>query len=160
MAAVGSLLWLTIALHGSEESRFYTESVATSEGGQTTACIWLANGCRIRFLPPKGWSVTCQATNATVLLTHPDLKAAISLVLHREPEATSAPLALAAWRERVKDRHPKAVIVRESTCFIADRDGWGCDLVIPVEKGTAALVRVVVVPYPAGMCHLPAYPVV
>jgi hypothetical protein len=83
-------------------------------------------------------------------LTEPDLKAAINLRLHAGPETTNALPDLPAWRERVKERHPKAVWLLDSPCFIADRAAWGCDLAIPVDKATVARVRVVVVPYPGG----------
>jgi len=138
------------ALHGAEEPRLYTETSADPEGGKITMCVWLVNGCRFQFTPPPGWSIKGGATNALLQLTEPDLKAAIHLQLHADSGTTNALPYLVAWRERVKERYPKATWLLDSPCFIADRDAWGCDLAIPVDKVTEARVRVVVVPYPGG----------
>ena len=153
-AAGGSLLWLVADLRGSaQEPRLYTLDSQDPEGGKSTACVWLANDYSFRFIPPPKWSIKAGSTNATLELTEPDLKAAISFRLYAQAEATNAPPGWSVWRARIRERYPKATWLGESACRIADQTGWACDLAIPVVKGTEALVRVVVVPYPGGMAE-------
>ena len=153
VAVIGSLLSLATALPGDDELRLYAEDAVNSEGDRSTACVWLAHGCRFRFPPPMGWSVKCQATNATLLLTHPDLKAEIGIVLHREPEGTNGPPDLAHWQRQAQSRYPQSTLQRESECTVAGREGWAFELAKTVGTGTAALVRVVMAPYPGGVAE-------
>jgi hypothetical protein len=150
---LGLLSALAVVLHGDEEIRLLTQAALDAEGGRSITCSWLAHGSCFRFIPPPRWSIKVSPTNAVLDLTESDLKAGISLRLHREEVPTNAPPDWRVWREGVKTRHPNATWLLDSPCSVAGREGWACDLAIPIRKETEALVRVVFVIYPGGVAE-------
>jgi hypothetical protein len=98
------------------------------ETGRFASYVLLAGEDQFRFVPPLGWRVTAEASQARLVLVAPGGVPGICLSV-RPPSKALAPGADPnGLREEVLRRFPGARIVEEFACYTSGQAGRGFEL--------------------------------
>jgi hypothetical protein len=100
---------------------------------------------------PARWSLQLVASNQTLLMMEPQLRAGIELRLW--PREGQEAEELETWLKRIEDRLDGGIVVAQFPARSGTAEGWGFDLVRALDKRTRAGMRVILVPYPGGMAE-------
>jgi hypothetical protein len=131
--------------------RLMPEIADEPEGGRATNQVLVTETHRFAMRFPPGWGVQILATNQTLLMLEPELRAGIELRFW--PQEGQAAEELEAWLKRLGERLDDGMILGQFRARSATAEGWGFDLVRAVDETTRAGLRVILVPYPGGMAE-------
>jgi hypothetical protein len=143
--------WPALAAGAAATFQLIPVERATVEGGILREQELVTDTHRFTLRIPPRWGIQLVSSNQTLLLLEPELRAGIELRLW--PQEGQDQEELADWLKRIEERSDGAVLIHKFRTRSATGEGWGFDLVRPIDKTTRAGLRVILMPYPGGMAE-------
>ena len=134
--------------------RYTTEAVEISERGPVTHSVIVADGFKFRFLAPPNWKVESNASEKSVTLTAPDLKAAIVIEIIPAKFELAAPPTGENFKRALLAKYPEAQITREGPAYTGAAQGFAFDFERLFGNQQKLASRFAFVPYDGGTAQI------